>query len=278
MQFISDKQWEHHISVFIWKTTAVMNVALAEQRCGSEGHSGGRETYVGVRTDICAGEAAMFADKRREAECVRIQVRGEREEGWSELLQRRSAFMCITFSLCGGYMWLTKTQADMPHMRTQGNETQSRQAAGCPAENNHSRIHFDVYHLFTVCAFPLSFMCDCEIFPFSASGDLQSPPASLLYSLPPLLSDLISHHHTWLEKQRKTRQWNVYMWIFTVDFTLSRSAFCFSLVFLYARHSVFLYDAHFINCVCQRLSLNPFVFGLIYPVAAHYTFIQFWSS
>lgn len=29
-------------SVFIWKAAVVMNVALAERRCGGEGRSGGR--------------------------------------------------------------------------------------------------------------------------------------------------------------------------------------------------------------------------------------------
>lgn len=44
------------------------------------------------------------------------------------------------------------TDTQIQKHTTQGNKIQSWQFASCPTENNRRRIHFEVHHLFTVCA------------------------------------------------------------------------------------------------------------------------------
>lgn len=95
----------------------------------------------------------------------------------------------------------TQTWADIPHMHTQGSKIQSWKITSCPTENNHRQIHFEEHHLVSACGLPLSLVGYFS----PACGDLQSLPASLLYSLPLLLSYLISLH---LEGKNNGRQDN----------------------------------------------------------------------
>lgn len=107
----------------------------------------------------------------------------------------------------------------------------------------------------------------------SARGDLQSPPASLLYSLPPLPSYLISRHPTWIEKQRKTRQ-DVHLCGFysahnthffeLICITPFHCFFCLCVIlclwmmpFFINRSSAMQIARRHSNLVCQRPSLNP---------------------
>ena len=153
-------------------------------------------------------------------------------------------------------MWLTKAWADMPHMRTQGNKTQSWQSAFCPTENN--LVKFILTYIICLLYVP-SLWALCVIvrsFPLSQWG-FTKPTCicALLPSTPAVGSDKSSSYLAGKTKKDETMKC-LYVG-FTVVFTLSWSAFCFSLFFLFVRHSLFLDDTHFINHACQRLSLNP---------------------
>lgn len=200
-----------------------MNAALAGRRCGGEGRSGGRrreydQMWAYGRTSVQEKQICML--KERKLNVWEKKSEGtERKDGeiffylskaQEVLLQSGSisfslAFICITFWLCGGYILHTKIQtwAHILHMCTQKNKIQSWLFASCPTENNHRQIHF-ANGIIVYCMCPPSEYGSLlwDIFS-SAYGDLQSPPASLFYNLPPM-SYLINHHHTWIQKEDNT--------------------------------------------------------------------------
>lgn len=196
------------------------------------------------------------------------------------LLPRRSisfnlSSTYITLWLCGGYMLHAETQiqteADIPHMHTQGNKVQLWQFASCPTENNHRRIHFEVHHLFTVCAPFEAWFVIVKSFPLSPQWFTKPPCISVLRCF---TSSVISNKSSfYLNRKNKGKQ-NNKMWLWfstnnTLDFTYScislfshlNHAVCVTCFVLgwclfYNRSSIMQIPGRHSNFVCQSLSLN----------------------